>query len=255
MAFLWNLVVSGMRNPLWKAEVLLPGNWRGATCVLLSDGRRHIVVDTSMSHEAHQLAQALEARGLRPTDIDAVINTHFHIDHVLNNCLFSQSLIYASQESYEWCRALYSDLRDEANWERLALQYYPEMLDYEKARRLMGQLRKLALRWWDAQRLGDRSQFHWVETQALPEGLQYLITPGHVPGHLSLIVHGAGELTVIAGDALLSRDHEEQVLTMIPHKRDQYSLDRSRILSLGGRILPGHGLEFSASNFKRSGEG
>jgi len=228
----------------WKADVLLAGSWRGATSVLLSAGRRRIVVDTGMPHESPQLVAALEQRGLRPDDIDSVINTHFHIDHVLNNSLFPNSTIYASQQSYDWCCSLYSDLCDKAHWEKLVLKYYPETFDYERAGELMGKLRKMALRWWDLKRLGHRSRFRWTETDALPEGLESLVTGGHVPGHLSIVVHTPSEPTVIAGDVVLSRDAEAEILTMIPHQRQQFELDRARLLALGGRILPGHDAGF-----------
>ena len=235
----WLLTENG-----WKVDVLLAGSWRGATCVLLSAGRRHVVVDTGMPHEAPQLVAALEERQLRPADIDSVINTHFHIDHVLNNSLFSHSTIHACQQSYDWCCSLYSDLRDKAHWEKLVLKYYPETFDYERAGELMGKLRKMALRWWDLERLGHRSRFRWTETDPLPEGLESLVTAGHVPGHLSIVVHTPSEHTVIAGDVVLSRDAEAEVLTMIPHQRQQFELDRARLLALRGRILPGHDAEF-----------
>jgi glyoxylase-like metal-dependent hydrolase (beta-lactamase superfamily II) len=200
-----------------------------------------------MSHEAHLLVQALKLRGLQPADIKLVINTHFHIDHVLNNLLFSNSLIYSSQESYEWCRAMYSDILDDQHWERLSLKYYPEVSDYERAKDLMAKLRKLALRWWDPKRLGDPSQFCWLEKHPLPEGLERLVTWGHVPGHYSVIVAGGARPTVIAGDALLTREHDEQVMTMIPHNREQSRRDRACILAFPGRILPGHDVEFSTA--------
>ena len=47
-------------RPHWKVEELLAGSWRGATSVLISNGRCHIVVDTGMPHEAHLLVKALE---------------------------------------------------------------------------------------------------------------------------------------------------------------------------------------------------
>jgi glyoxylase-like metal-dependent hydrolase (beta-lactamase superfamily II) len=234
-----------MGKASWSVEVLLAGNWRGATSALVSNGRHHIIVDTGMPHEAHLLAQAVEKRGLHLSAIRLVINTHFHVDHVSNNVLLQNSVIYGSQESYEWCRSLYSDLLDEQNWEKLALKYYPETFDYAHARENMLRLRKFALRWWDHRRLGDPSQFHWIETHPLPEGLEGFVTSGHVPGHTSVIVHGAYPAVVVAGDALLTRDHDEQVLTMIPHNRAQFHRDRARILSLPGRILPGHDQEFS----------
>jgi glyoxylase-like metal-dependent hydrolase (beta-lactamase superfamily II) len=224
----------------WRCEVLLTGSWRGATATLLSKGQHHLLVDTGLPHEAHQLAAALERRGLRPEDIHAVINTHFHVDHVLNNCLFPSSTIYAPQQSYDWCCSLYSDLRSDQGWEDAALRYYPETLEEARFVENMGKLRNFALRWWDAARLGARSQYRWIETQPLPDGLECLITSGHVPGHASIVVHAAAQPVVIAGDALLSREHDDQVLTMIPHNRAQYLEDRARILALGGYIIPGH---------------
>jgi glyoxylase-like metal-dependent hydrolase (beta-lactamase superfamily II) len=213
--------------------------------VLLSKGHHHIIVDTGMPHEARQIVDALELHGLNTSDIQTTINTHFHVDHVSNNALFPGSEIFASQQSYDWCRAVYSDLLDQQNWQTLILKYYPETFDYEQAGEMMGKLRKLALRWWDPKRLGNSSQFRWVEKHALPDNLEALLTSGHVPGHVSVIVHGEAQRAVIAGDALLSRQHDERVLTMIPHRRRQFQLDRARILAMRARILPGHDTEFS----------
>ena len=142
-----------MQKSEWKVDVLLPGSWHGATSTLLSRGSHHIIIDTGMPHEAHQLMKALKARGLKPADIRTIINSHFHIDHVSNNALFPAGTdIFGSQQSYDWCRAVYSDLLDQQNWEVLILKYYPETFDYEAAEELMGKLRKLALRWWDCNR-------------------------------------------------------------------------------------------------------
>lgn len=232
----------------WKAEVLLAGSWRGATSVLLSNGVHHIVVDSGLPHETHQLVQALEKKGVHPPDVKIVINTHFHLDHVSNNCLFPASSIYATQESYEWCRSLYSDLRDEINWEKLVLKYYPETPKYERAEERMIRLRRFALRWWEPTRFGSPAQFRWMEMQPIPDGLESLTTSGHVPGHVSIIARGRAQgeehATVIAGDALLSKEDDERVLTMIPRSRQQFALDRERLLSMYGTILPGHGTEF-----------
>lgn len=234
-----------MANCEWKVCVLLAGSWRGATSILLSSRGHHIIIDTGLPHEAHQLVSALERNRLKPSDIKTVINTHLHVDHVLNNALFSQAAIYATQESYDWCLSLYADLADESHWETVALKYYPEALQRQDARNNVGSLRKFALRWWDVKRLGEPGQFRWMERQPLPDGLESLITSGHVPGHASIIVHGETP-TVVAADALLSREHDERVLTMIPHNAVQYQRDRMRILACGGHIIPGHDVGFLA---------
>jgi glyoxylase-like metal-dependent hydrolase (beta-lactamase superfamily II) len=109
----------------------------------------------------------------------------------------------------------------------------------------MGALRRFALRWWDGKRLGDPAHFRWIETHPLPDDLEFLVTNGHVPGHASVIVHHGDEPIIIAGDALLTREHDENVFTMIPHNREQFQHDRANILSRMGRIVPGHDGEFS----------
>ena len=239
-----------MNNSNWKVEQLLPGSWRGATSVLISNGCYHLVVDTGMPHEGHAIVKALAERGVAPADVQAVINTHFHIDHVMNNCLFPGSAIYGTQESHDWCQSLYSDVADDQKWEKLVLKYYPETFEHERARQNMAWLRKFTLRWWDLKRLGSPERFRWIETRPLPDGIETLVTSGHVPGHVSLLVHTAAGSTIVAGDALLCRQHEERVATMIPHKSRQFLLDRARLLGMGGRILPGHDHEFVAENGK-----
>jgi glyoxylase-like metal-dependent hydrolase (beta-lactamase superfamily II) len=229
----------------WKAEVLIPGSWRGATSVLLSKGSHHVVVDTGMAHEAPVLVKALKAHGLQPSDIKALINTHFHVDHVLNNSIFPHCRIYASQKSYDWCRSLYSDLFAHVGWEKLVLKYYPETRNYERWREWMGKLRKFALRWWDLKRVGAPERFIWVENHSLPDGLDSWVTSGHVPGHLSIVVRNGEQPTIIAGDAVLTREHDDQVLTMIPYNRQQFYCDRANILATQGRILPGHDQPFA----------
>jgi len=236
-----------MAKSEWNAEALLTGSWRGAASILLSKGSHHVVVDTGMPHEAHLLVEALRQHNLNTSDIEAVINTHFHIDHVLNNSLFPDSTIYATQESHDWCCALYSDLLDDERCEELILKYYPQTFEYDYAVEYLHQMRKFTLRWWDRKRLGSPSQHRWIESHPLPEGLQVFVTSGHVPGHLSLIVPEKEQTTVVAGDACLSQSEDARILTMIPRDREQARRDRERVLALGSRIFPGHDAEFTKS--------
>jgi glyoxylase-like metal-dependent hydrolase (beta-lactamase superfamily II) len=233
-----------MRKSEWNMDVLIPGNWRGASSVLLSSTHERVLVDTGLPHDAHHLLSAIEQRGLHPSDIGCIINTHFHVDHVSNNCLFPHSVIYTTQESHDWCLGLYSDIADSADWQKRALKYYPETFEYPHAEEFMGKLRKFALRWWDLSRTGAASQFRWIEAHGLPHGIDFILTSGHVPGHASLILKGSQQTIVVAGDALLTRTGDERVLTMIPHCKAQYQADRRRILYFSGRIIPGHDQAF-----------
>jgi glyoxylase-like metal-dependent hydrolase (beta-lactamase superfamily II) len=244
-----------MAETKWKVETLLPGSWRSASSVLVSNGSHRLVVDTGMPHEEHLLLSALQQRGLTPSDIHAVINTHFHIDHVLNNSLFPGAAIYATQESLDWCCSLYSDLLDNQNLEKSILKYYPQTLEYDHAVQHLHQMRQFTLRWWDPKRLGGSSQHRRLESYSLPEGLEAIVTTGHVPGHVSVLIPEKEHTTVVAGDACLSRSSEDApILTMIPRDREQARLDRERVLALGNRIFPGHDVEFTKNGNESSAQ-
>lgn len=85
-----------------KVSVLKPGslvrNESGnildarSSVVLVISGSRKIIVDTGLVGEDGLIIDALARKGLRPQDIDTVINTHLHPDHCGNNHLFSHAL-------------------------------------------------------------------------------------------------------------------------------------------------------------------
>jgi N-acyl homoserine lactone hydrolase len=65
---------------------------------LIVSGQRKILVDTGLKGEEEIIIKALAQRGLEPADIDTLINTHSHIDHIGNNHLFSKATLIFSQE-------------------------------------------------------------------------------------------------------------------------------------------------------------
>lgn len=58
--------------------------------LVLAEGRT-IVVDTGMPRDADALLKALAAKGLRPADVDTVLNTHNHLDHTGCNHVFGRA--------------------------------------------------------------------------------------------------------------------------------------------------------------------
>ncbi|MDM7912113.1 MAG: MBL fold metallo-hydrolase [Methanotrichaceae archaeon] len=64
-----------------------------SSVTLVTSGSRKIIVDTGLEGEEELIIEALARRGLRPEDIDTVINTHSHPDHCGNNRLFSQAVL------------------------------------------------------------------------------------------------------------------------------------------------------------------
>ena len=90
-----------------KIAVILPGllvrtetgiilDARSSVTLIRSEGL-NILVDTSLVENRSMLLQALQTQNLTPKNINIIVNTHCHRDHVGNNDLFPQAQIYAHQ--------------------------------------------------------------------------------------------------------------------------------------------------------------
>jgi glyoxylase-like metal-dependent hydrolase (beta-lactamase superfamily II) len=62
--------------------------------VLIRAGGRTLVVDPGAMGFADKVVERLARLGMRPGDIDTVVNTHSHLDHTYNNYLFPKADIY-----------------------------------------------------------------------------------------------------------------------------------------------------------------
>lgn len=62
-----------------------------STIVLIQDEGKNILVDTGNPQDKRKIIAALKKEGLKPKDIDVVVNTHFHPDHVGCNYLFTKA--------------------------------------------------------------------------------------------------------------------------------------------------------------------
>lgn len=62
-----------------------------SSVTLVVSGSRAIIVDTGLKGEAELLIDALALRGLAPSDIEMIVNTHSHPDHTGNNFLFDHA--------------------------------------------------------------------------------------------------------------------------------------------------------------------
>ncbi|MBR1166959.1 N-acyl homoserine lactonase family protein [Bradyrhizobium liaoningense] len=115
------------------------------------------------------LAAQLEQLGIKPDDVKAMAVSHTHPDHTGNVELFPQSLLYVQKAEYDWPGA--------NNTPRFKPSHPAELLTGDK----------------DV--FGDGS-------------VTILSTPGHTPGHQSLLVKlpktGA---VVLSGDAVHFRDN------------------------------------------------
>lgn len=111
----------------------------------------------------------LEKLNLSPSDLDFVINTHMHFDHAGGNSLFVGVPVYV--QAAELSAMQNSTIQNP---------------------------------WWDAPGL----QFHTVQGDWSPvDRVEMLLTPGHSPGHQSMLVRTAGRPWLFTWDAVYTEEH------------------------------------------------
>ncbi len=184
-----------------------------SSIVLIKSGGTRILFDCGHHTTRPALIAALNARGLTPDDIDILFISHLHFDHVLNFDLFPRARVLVSEA--EW---VYADA--------------PHEQDIFVPGYIRGALEKSDLEIFSG-------------TPEIARGVNTLFTPGHTPGHTSIIITTAeNEKVVMAGDAiktaqeaLLSRSTLE-IMQFDPERRSEETV--ARIKELADRIIPGH---------------
>jgi glyoxylase-like metal-dependent hydrolase (beta-lactamase superfamily II) len=170
------------------------GNERGLhsmaiTCYLVRSAGKSYLVDSGLGNRRRpnfpvgRLDEALVGAGLTPGDIDVVLNTHLHIDHVGWNTIdrddgskeifFPRAQFWFQQVEWDhWMQP--GPMADPGN------AYLVECVEP----------------------LRNTGRITFVEGEkAIDENLTYVSTPGHTPGHVSIGIMAGGERAVIVGDA------------------------------------------------------
>lgn len=164
------------------------GNFQtNASCYVVRSGGRAVLVDTGLGPGPHdwlggvrgRLLEDMQAKGVRPEEIEVVVITHLHVDHVGWNLQRE-----AGSPRPTFPRARYYIPR--ADWEHFVAS--PE------AARQSGLDQTVA----PLQELGVLELFSGEVS--LIEGVTTLPTPGHTPGHTSVLVASLGERAIITGD-------------------------------------------------------
>ena len=157
-------------------------------CFLIKSDGHTIAVDTGLGPKQTpetpwgELLDDMKAHGLQPGDIDMVVMTHAHRDHVGWNLLsqdgkytptFPNAQYYVSTIDWAACHdpALVQDRFPNA----------PECV-------------------WPLEDLGVLNLME--PDQQLTSEISTLATPGHTPGHMSLMISSQGESGLVLGDVL-----------------------------------------------------
>jgi N-acyl homoserine lactone hydrolase len=157
-------------------------------------------------HLDRSLTDQFTEIGLKPSDIGRVAISHTHGDHIGNMGLFPNSTILMQRAEYTWIQSP-DGPNDNVN-QLMAL-----------ARKLLGTPKDLQLIDGDTDVFGDGS-------------VTLFATPGHTPGHQSLLVHlKKSGFIILSGDvAHLEGNFEESIVPSLnTSKADSIaSMDRVR---------------------------
>lgn len=162
------------------------------TPMVIDTGEHLVLVDTGfgpgISPNDGLLLENLQAQGITPEDIDVVVITHGHPDHIGGNAdadgnpVFPNARYVISQEDWDFWS-------DPAQVE--AAVPVPEF------RELL-----LAFAGMHLAPLADRFDMIGYDEEIVP-GITSIAAQGHTPGHMALFVESEGEHLWIASDAAL----------------------------------------------------
>jgi glyoxylase-like metal-dependent hydrolase (beta-lactamase superfamily II) len=186
-----------------------------ATTALIR-GEKTIVVDPGNHHIGFygMLGLALKRLGLTPADVDVVICTHSHHDHMASLFLFrGKELIIGTGE----------------------IEYACEVYGTEEIHARLSTMARVTM-----VPAGG-------ELEICP-GVVALATPGHTPGHISVLIETDTERVVVAGDEVMTRaEYEERQFShwYTPEQLAQLNASLDRVQAWRPTlILPGHDRAF-----------
>ena len=193
-------------KPLWERRI--PADERNRIplalrCLLVEAPQALVLIETGVGNKESakfrdiygldnggtpdRLHDQIREAGFVPDDVDVVINTHLHFDHAGGNTFRDDE----GAVRLAFRRARYHVQLQEWNWahtlnERIQASYLPHNFDPVMAEQ----------RWT----LLDG------QAEVLP-GIRVLPTPGHCPGHQSVLLHSAGDTACYLGDLVPTFSH------------------------------------------------
>jgi glyoxylase-like metal-dependent hydrolase (beta-lactamase superfamily II) len=197
--------MGGCRSYGWETEVeVAPGIHRIESVLgprpfaqYLVQGERTLLVDTGVAVTPETvILPYLDSIGLRPADLDFVLNTHADVDHFGGNAAIRarapRAVFCAHSADVPWIEDRERILRERYGWYATHdVDYSPEEKDW--LREAMGPNVPLDMR------LSGNETFRLGPELAV----QVLHLPGHSPGHVGLWDPASG--TAIITDAALGR--------------------------------------------------
>lgn len=182
--------------------------------VLIRDNGKNIIVDPGILQIGRYGAfpKRLAEFGMKPDDIDIVVNTHCHYDHIEGNYLFRGKTLIIHEKELEYCRKLY--------WSEFA-DAFMGIMDVDAIN-------------------GDKK---------LSDSVRVIETTGHTPGSITVLAETEKGLVACVGDAVIVKEDllelkAPQVVTK--NTSEETSIESlKRITALKPvQVIPGHDAPF-----------
>jgi glyoxylase-like metal-dependent hydrolase (beta-lactamase superfamily II) len=199
----------------------LPGDRKmDVNLLFIRTGNHKIMIDTgcgvSPQKSAGKLVQNLESEGVKASDIDLIIHTHGHSDHVGGNTDEKGKPVFAN------ARHVIHKLEWDYWIGRLEQKPAPEGMQ----KMMLEVARKNLLP------LKDRFDLVDKEMEIVP-GIKFSLAPGHTPGNIILMLSSGPKQLLCIGD--LAHDPDEfvhpEMYRMIDSLPDQAHSSRIEVLS------------------------
>lgn len=189
------------------------GNFAPCAVYLVRAGDRTILYDFGHVGRRMKLAAALGRRGVRPEDIDTIVVSHAHWDHLQNVDMFAGARILMHADELDYAGNPHPDDPATPPWSAAIL---------------------------------DRTRLVPVgDGDEVCPGVRVLHLPGHTPGSIGLAVETEAGLGVLSGDAVASAPDAMTGQTLnVFWSVEQADATNRRVVALADVIYPGHDRPF-----------
>jgi glyoxylase-like metal-dependent hydrolase (beta-lactamase superfamily II) len=165
-------------------------------CLVVNTGKHLVLVDTGsggLDQDTGKLLQNLQAEGITPEDIDTVIITHCHPDHIGGNTDGEGRPFFPNARFFMW----------KGEWDFWTSEQAEIMLDEHVKEVLLMFARK------NIPPIKRQLDLVDYEKEIVP-GIRAVKAEGHTPGHMALAISSGDDQLLVVSDIVLHPIHVEQ---------------------------------------------